>query len=122
MNKDNDCVTLHCMTFHCTVRPRKCINKVCDCVTFCIVLSGRESVYAKYVKEYVLSYSDDGKSWTMYPKVRRDLHVVIEASPSLSGVRNKRTTNSRKIEQCGRKSMNYWLFLPSPSYIWIADK
>lgn len=86
-----------CDFLYCIVRPRKCIHKVCDCVTFCVVLLGRESVYAKYVKEYMLSYSDDGRSWTLYPKVRRDLHVVNEASSRLSGVGNKGTTGALKI-------------------------
>lgn len=31
--------------------------------------TGRVSKYAKFVKKYMMSYSDDAKSWTMYPKV-----------------------------------------------------
>jgi len=34
-----------------------------------IATQGRVSKFAKFVKEYGISYSDDGKSWTMYPKV-----------------------------------------------------
>lgn len=38
---------------------------------FRILSSGRVSKFAKFVKEYGVSYSDDGKSWTVYPKVKR---------------------------------------------------
>lgn len=44
-------------------------------------------MYAKFVKEYVLTYSDDGKSWTMFSKVTRDLWVVIKAASTLSKCR-----------------------------------
>lgn len=34
-----------------------------------VATQGRESAYPKFVKEYMLSYSDDGKSWDLYSKV-----------------------------------------------------
>ena len=54
-----------------------------------IVLLGRESLYEKFVKEYILSFSDDGKSWTMHPQVTHVLNVVNKATSRLRIQRTK---------------------------------
>ncbi|PFX31363.1 Zinc metalloproteinase nas-15 [Stylophora pistillata] len=51
-----------------------------------VATQGRESAYPKFVKEYLLSYSDDGKSWALHSE-------VFTGNSDMSTVKTNQVTN-----------------------------